>query len=300
MIKDQFINDIISTGASCIPDSPMKEHTSFKIGGPADYYITVNNIEELKGVIALCKTARVPYMLLGNGSNLLVSDEGLRMAVIRLSGEFREMSAQGTTVVCGAGATLAKLCTFAQSEGLSGLEFAFGIPGTVGGAIYMNAGAYGGEMKDVVCTVTHLTPSGEIETVPAETLDFSYRFSNYKKNDCVILSAQFSLKEGNKEEIKALMDDIMNRRVTKQPLDYPSAGSVFKRPEGAFAGALIEQCGLKGATVGGAQVSMKHSGFIINIGNATCQDVMDLVKKVQTTVMEETGFFLEREIIHLQ
>lgn len=300
MIKDQFINDIRSTGAVCTADSPMREHTSFRIGGPADYYITVNSVSELKSVIALCKTARVPYMLLGNGSNLLVSDEGLRMAVIRLSGEFREMSVKGTTLVCGAGATLAKLCTFAQSNGLSGLEFAFGIPGTVGGAVYMNAGAYGGEMKDVVCNVTHLTPAGEVETVSADTLELSYRFSKYKENNCIILSAEFSLKEGNPEEIKTLMDDIMQRRVTKQPLDYPSAGSVFKRPEGAFAGALIEQCGLKGATVGGAQVSQKHSGFIVNIGNATCQDVMDLVEKVQKTVKDETGFFLEREIIYLK
>lgn len=300
MIKDQFINDIKSTGAVCVTDSPMKEHTSFRIGGPADYYITVKNTDQLKSVIALCKTARIPYMILGNGSNLLVSDEGLRMAVIRLSGEFRDMKAEGSSIICGAGATLAKLCTFAQSEGLAGLEFAFGIPGTVGGAVYMNAGAYGGEMKDVVCSVTHLAPNGEIETVTADTLDFSYRYSNYKKNNSVILFAQFSLKESKPEEIKALMDDIMQRRVTKQPLEYPSAGSVFKRPEGAFAGALIEQCGLKGATVGGAQVSLKHSGFIINIGDATCKDVMDLVEKVQKTVQDETGYFLEREIIYLQ
>lgn len=300
MIKEQFITDIESTGAVCVTDSPMKEHTTFRVGGPADYYITVDNVAELKAVIARCKTARIPYMLIGNGSNLLVSDEGLRMAVIRLSGEFREMKAEGTSVVCGAGATLARLCTFAQSDSLAGLEFAFGIPGTVGGAIFMNAGAYGGEMKDVLKSVTHLTPSGEVETVPADTLDLSYRHSIYKENGCVILSAEFSLTEGDSVKIKALMDDIMNRRVSKQPLEYPSAGSVFKRPEGAFAGALIEQCGLKGATVGGAQVSQKHSGFIINIGGATCKDIMDLVKKVQTTVKEKTGYFLEREIIYLK
>lgn len=300
MIKNQFVNDIRSTGAVCVLDSPMKDHTTFRIGGPADYYITVNNIEQLKAVIALCKNFAVPYMILGNGSNLLVSDEGLRVAVIRLSGTFRDMSVKENTITCGAGATLARLCTFAQSSSLKGLEFAFGIPGSVGGAVYMNAGAYGGEMKDVLSNVTHLNPTGEVETVPANTLNLSYRHSIYKENGCIILSAQFGLSQGNADEIKVLMDDIMNRRVTKQPLDYPSAGSVFKRPEGAFAGALIEQCGLKGATVGGAQVSTKHSGFIINIGGATCKDVMDLVEKVQTTVKEETGYFLEREIIHLQ
>ncbi len=300
MIKEQFIADIETTGATCVLDSPMKEHTTFRVGGPADYYITVNNISELKAVIARCKTARIPYMLIGNGSNLLVSDEGLRMAVIRLSGDFREIKADGTCVMCGAGATLARLCTFAQANSLTGLEFAFGIPGTVGGAVYMNAGAYGGEMKDVLKSVTHLTPSGEVETVSVDTLALSYRHSIYKENGCIILSAEFSLSQGDAGEIKDLMDDIMNRRVTKQPLEYPSAGSVFKRPEGAFAGALIEQCGLKGATVGGAQVSVKHSGFIINIGDATCKDVMDLVKKVQNVVKEETGYFLEREIIYLQ
>ena len=299
MINEKFLSELENFGADCVVDSPMKEHTTFRIGGPADYYITVYNTEQLRKVIALCISEKIEYMILGNGSNLLVDDDGLRAAVIRLAGEFKEITHSGDDVTCGAGTTLARLCTYAMQNSLSGLEFAFGIPGTVGGAVYMNAGAYGGEMKDVLTRVTHLTADGRIETVSASALNLSYRFSEYKNNDSVILFAVFSLKDGNKDEIKALMDDIMNRRVTKQPLEYPSAGSVFKRPEGAFAGALIEQCGLKGATVGGAQVSTKHSGFIINIGNATCRDVMDLISMVQKTVKEKTGFTLEREIIRL-
>ena len=299
MINNEFISRINDTGAVCVQSEPMRDHTTFRIGGPADYFITVSSTEQLKAVIALCGEYNISHMLLGNGSNLLVNDGGLRMAVIRLAGDFKTITHNGNAVTCGAGTTLARLCTYAMQNSLSGLEFAFGIPGTVGGAVYMNAGAYGGEMKDVLLQVTHLTPDGRIETVSADTLALSYRYSRYKENGCIILSARFSLADGDKDEIKGLMDDIMNRRVTKQPLDYPSAGSVFKRPEGAFAGALIEQCSLKGASVGGAQVSTKHSGFIINTGGATCKDVCTLVEQVQKKVLEETGYFLEREIILL-
>lgn len=299
MINHEFISSVEETGALCNPESPMKDHTTFRIGGPADYYILVHSIKELTEVIELCVEYDVDYMLTGNGSNLLVDDNGLRKAVIRLVGDFKEISVKDNVITCGAGATLARLCTFALNCSLSGLEFAYGIPGTVGGAVYMNAGAYGGEMKDVLLTVTHLTPSGVVETVLADSLDLSYRHSIYCSNNCTVLSAEFRLTPDTEEAIKARMDDFMNRRVTKQPLDYPSAGSVFKRPEGAFAAALIEQCGLKGLTVGGAQVSTKHSGFIVNIGGATCEDVMNLVKKVQQIVKEQTGYNLEREIIYL-
>lgn len=299
MINEKFVSDVLSIGADCVVESLMKDHTTFRIGGPADYFITATNIEQLSSILKLCKEYEIPFMLLGNGSNLLVDDKGLRMAVIRLAGEFKEITHNENTVTCGAGASLARLCTYSMQNSLKGLEFAFGIPGTVGGAVFMNAGAYGGEMKDVLTSVTHLTPEGEIVTVSADTLDLGYRHSIYKNNGCIILSADFKLEAGEKDEIKALMDDIMNRRVTKQPLEYPSAGSVFKRPEGAFAGALIEQCGLKGLTVGGAQVSTKHSGFIINIGGATCSDVCNLVEKIQQIVKDETGFTLEREIIRL-
>lgn len=299
MINPDFVSSVGETGAVCTPDSPMKTHTTFKIGGPADYHILVHNIKELESVLSLCDEYDIDYMLLGNGSNLLVDDKGLRKAVIRLGGDFKETVVDENIITCGAGATLARLCSTALSNSLSGLEFAFGIPGTVGGAVYMNAGAYGGEMKDVLISVTHMTPGGKIEIVPACSLELSYRHSIYCKNNCIILSAQFMLTPDKSEDIKARMDDFMNRRVTKQPLDYPSAGSTFKRPEGAFAGALIEQCGLKGASVGGAQVSTKHAGFVINTGDATCEDVMNLVKYVQDVVKKETGYTLEREIIYL-
>ncbi|MDO5124076.1 MAG: UDP-N-acetylmuramate dehydrogenase [Eubacteriales bacterium] len=278
---------------------PMCEHTTFRIGGPADFFVTVNTVFELKTVIGLCRDFEIPYMVIGNGSNLLVSDEGLKMAIIKLSGDFKSLEISGEALKCGAAVTLSKLCTDAQKNSLKGLEFAYGIPGTVGGAVYMNAGAYGGEIKDVLISVTHLTEQGEVETVPAESLNLAYRYSSYKENKNTILFAEFKLSAGDRDEIKANMDDFMNRRITKQPLEYPSAGSVFKRPEGAFAGALIEQCGFKGRSVGGAEVSEKHSGFIVNKGCATCKDVLNLVKEIQETVKKETGYFLEREIILL-
>jgi len=299
MINENFISQVISTGALCSTDTLMKDHTSFKIGGPADYFITVSNVTQLKEVLSLCKKEEIPFMILGNGSNLLVSDDGLRMAVIRLGGEFKDIKHNGTTLTCGAGITLARLCTYAMQNDLSGIECAFGIPGTVGGAVYMNAGAYGFEMKDVLKSVTHLTPTGVVETVDANTLELGYRTSVYKKNGCIILSAELSLNAGVSQEIKTLMDDIMNRRLLKQPLEYPSAGSAFKRPEGAYAAALIEECGLKGACVGGAQISTKHSGFIVNTGGATCKDVCELLELVKKTVSEKTGYLLEQEIIHL-
>ncbi len=276
---------------------PMRDHTTFRIGGPSDYFITVNNEAELIAVIDACKDCGVEYMLIGNGSNLLVKDEGLRLAVIKLSGLFKEISLEGEQIRCGAGVTLSKLCAFALANGLSGLEFAYGIPGTVGGAVYMNAGAYGGEIKDVLYSTIHLSEAGKVEAAEAQKLNLSYRYSSYKENNNIILFAYFKLTRGDKGEIKAKMDDFMNRRVTKQPLEYPSAGSVFKRPEGAFAGALIENCGFKGYSVGGAQVSEKHSGFIINKGDATCEDVLNLVREIQDKVKAETGFYLEREII---
>ena len=220
--------------------------------------------------------------------------------VLTLEGEFKDISMKENKITAGAGVNLAKLCTFAQSHSLSGLEFAYGIPGSVGGAAYMNAGAYDGEMKDVVLSVTHITRDGEVITLDAEDLELSYRHSVYKTNDNIILFVTVELCSKNADEIKAKMDDFMNRRKTKQPLEFPSAGSVFKRPQGNFAGTLIEQCGLKGKTIGGAQVSQKHSGFIINVGDATCKDVLDLIEFVQKTVKDETGYFLEREIIHIK
>ena len=279
---------------------PMSKHTSFKIGGNADVYIKVNNLSKLSTILKECQASDVDYMILGNGSNLLVSDDGLRGVVIRLDGDFRKITLlDDTTIFCGAGATLAYLCKFALNCGLSGLEFAWGIPGTVGGAVFMNAGAYDGEMKDVVHSVSHISPSGEIGRTEKENMNFGYRTSVYRSNNMIITGVTLKLKKGNPDEIRAKMDDYMSRRSTKQPLEYPSAGSVFKRPEGNFAGALIEQCGLKGKTCGGAQVSEKHAGFIINKSNATSKDVRDLIGEIQKTVSEKTGYSLECELIIL-
>ena len=293
----QLIKQLDDNNISYIEKEPMNLHTTFKIGGAADILITVNTVDELQTAISACKESGIPVMLLGNGSNLLVSDDGIEGAVIQLDGDFKAITVDGCTITSGAGAKLSRLCTVALEHSLSGLEFAYGIPGSVGGALYMNAGAYGGEMKDVALSVTALTSDGEVREYPADQLQLGYRTSVFKTNKEIILFSKYNLHTDDPEQIKARMDDVMNRRKTKQPLEYPSAGSVFKRPEGAFAGTLIEQCGLKGKTVGGAQVSEKHAGFIINVGGATCKDVMDLVKLVQDTVKDETGYFLEREII---
>ncbi len=280
-------------------DVPMKEHTSFKIGGNAEFFITAKTTDELKAVISLCRENNVPYMLIGNGSNLLISDEGIKGAVIRLEGDFKNIIVNGDEIVAGAGASLTKLCLDAYKASLTGLEFGYGIPGSVGGAVYMNAGAYGGEMKDVIVSCTHLDKDLNIGTFALDELDLSYRHSAYMKDEYIILSVNLKLKKGDSTSIKARMDELMQKRMDKQPLEYPSAGSVFKRPEGAFAASLIEECGLKGRAVGGAVVSEKHSGFIVNKGGATCKDVLDLVKIVQDEVKEKTGFELHREIIHI-
>lgn len=287
-------------GCKARRNEPMSKHTSFKIGGNADVYIKVNNLSKLSTILKECQASDVDYMILGNGSNLLVSDDGIRGVVIRLDGDFRKITLlDDTTIFCGAGATLAYLCKFALNCGLSGLEFAWGIPGTVGGAVFMNAGAYDGEMKDVVHSVSHISPSGEIGRTEKENLNFGYRTSVYRSNNMIITGVTLKLKKGNPDEIRTKMDDYMSRRSTKQPLEYPSAGSVFKRPEGNFAGALIEQCGLKGKTCGGAQVSEKHAGFIINKSNATAKDVRDLIGEIQKTVSDKTGYSLECELIIL-
>lgn len=301
MNKSEIIFNLAEIlGCEARQNEPMSKHTSFKIGGNADAYIKVNNLSKLSTILKECQDSDVDYMILGNGSNLLVSDEGIRGTVIRLDGDFRKITlVDDTTIFCGAGATLAYLCKFALNCGLSGLEFAWGIPGTVGGAVFMNAGAYDGEMKDVVHSVSHISPSGEIGRTEKDDLKFGYRTSIYRSNNMIITGITLKLKKGNPDEIRAKMDDYMLRRSTKQPLEYPSAGSVFKRPEGNFAGALIEQCGLKGKLCGGAQVSEKHAGFIINKSNATAKDVRELISQIQKTVSDKTGYNLECELIIL-
>lgn len=293
-----LISELSAKNISFITDEPMKNHTTFKTGGKASVFICPKNEEELSLILKLIKQNNMKPFILGNGSNLLVDDEGIKdRPVIYIDDGFSSIKLMDeTTIEVGAGASLSSLCRFALENSLTGLEFAFGIPGSCGGAAFMNAGAYGGEMKDVVILCKHIDFDGEKGFFGKDELDFGYRHSVYSDSDCVITSIVLSLKKGDKEEIQAKMRELLQRRKDKQPLEYPSAGSVFKRPEGYFAGALIEQSGLKGKRIGGAMVSEKHAGFIINYDNATTKDVLDLVKYCQDTVMEKFGVMLEREI----
>lgn len=297
---DLIFDKAKSLDCSIKRDVPMNKYTTFKIGGNAKLFAEVETKAQLSALIVACNENDVEYIVIGKGSNIIVNDNGLDMLVIKLSGEFCNVDRiDDTTLYCGAGLSLAGLCKEAENNSLSGLEFAWGIPGSVGGAVFMNAGAYGGEMKDVVYSVNHIDKNGKFGTIKASGIDFGYRHSVYKENGYTIIGVVLKLKLDTRTEIRNRMDDFMGRRKDKQPLEFPSAGSVFRRPEGAYAGALIEQCGLKGASVGGAQVSPKHAGFIVNTGGATAQDVKNLIEKVQTTVKNETGYFLKREVIYL-
>ncbi len=279
----------------------MGLHTSFKTGGPCGIRLSPETPEQIILIINKAKELNIPFVILGNGTNVLVPDEGIEKAVIIIGDRMASFELEDeNTISFSAGVNLVSLCRFALENNLSGLEFAFGIPGTLGGAIYMNAGAYGGEMKDVLTEVTHLTPDMKIETISANDADLSYRHSVYKNNGCIILGGKVKLTPDTRENIKARMDDFLGRRKDKQPLEYPSAGSTFKRPEGYFAGALIEQCNLKGKSVGGAQVSEKHAGFVINKGGATSTDILNLIDLISETVKTETGVTLEPEVIVLR
>lgn len=281
-------------------DVPLSSLTTFRIGGNARLYAEAENSSHVSTLVKECRANEIKYIVIGKGSNIIANDNGLDMLVIRLTGDLAKVTRlDDTTFHCGAGLSLAGLCREVENNSLSGLEFAWGIPGSVGGAVYMNAGAYGGEIKDTVYSVTHIDRDGKIGTIKSNDLDFGYRHSVYKENGFTIIGATFKLKLDNRTEIRNRMDDYMSRRKEKQPLEYPSAGSVFRRPEGNYAGALIEKCGLKGKTIGGAQVSPKHAGFIVNIGGATAEDVKNLIKLIQTTVKEETGYELQREVIFL-
>lgn len=276
---------------------PLAEHTTFRIGGPAAFWFTPSDVEQLRRSLSCCKKLGIRVYLLGNGSNTLFSDDGFDGAVVDLRGLSGTPVVRENEITADAGLTLGHLCAAAQQHGLAGLEFACGIPGTVGGAVYMNAGAYGGELKDVVTSVTYLDDALEICTLPISALQMGYRTSVFEKNPgWCILSATFGLRPGDRDVIVAQMQEYLKRRKEKQPLEWPSAGSTFKRPQGAFAGRLIEECGLRGFTVGGAQISEKHCGFVINKGGATCADVVALTEEVKRIVREKTGFVLEREI----
>ena len=277
-------------------NEPMASHTTFRIGGPADYFVMPETIEELASVLKLCREENLPYFILGNGSNLLVGDKGYRGIVVQLYKNFDGIQIEGTTVTAKAGSMLIRTAKEAGKAGLTGLEFASGIPGTIGGAMVMNAGAYGGEMKDVVTAVTVLTKEGEIKTLTGEEMNFRYRGSVVEEEGYIVLEAVMELKEGNQDEIQARIDELSLQRKTKQPIEYPSAGSTFKRPEGYFAGKLIMDTGLRGYKVGGAQVSEKHCGFVINAGGATAADVMRLMQDVSDRVNEQFGVILEPEV----
>ena len=282
--------------AKVLVKEPMASHTTFRIGGPADYFVLPETVEELAAILKLCKEEKVPYFILGNGSNLLVGDKGFRGVVVQLYKNFDGMTIEGTTVTAKAGAMLVRVAKESGKAGLTGLEFASGIPGTIGGAMVMNAGAYGGEMKDVVTSVTVLTKDGEIKKLSGEEMNFRYRGSVVEDEGYIVLEAVMELKEGNLEEIQSRIDELSIQRKTKQPIEYPSAGSTFKRPEGYFAGKLIQDAELRGYRVGGAQVSEKHCGFVINAGGATAADVMQLMQDVSDKVNAQFGVTLEPEV----
>ena len=282
-----------------LEEEPMKKHTTFRIGGPAEYLILPQTTEEIADVIKLCRQEEIPWYIVGNGSNLLVADEGVRGVVIQLLRNFNQIQVEGCRIRMQAGAQNAAVAKRALDASLTGFEFAAGIPGTIGGAVVMNAGAYGGEMKDILKEVTVLDPNGMIRTIPAEELELGYRTSIIARKGYVVLEAVIVLKTGDPKEIKAVMDELKEKRVTKQPLEYPSAGSTFKRPEGYFAGKLIMDAGLRGFSVGGAQISEKHCGFVINKGNATAKDVTELMDETKKIVMEKFGVALEPEVKRL-
>lgn len=293
---EELKQQLQQAGIPCREAESLAAHCTFKIGGPAKLFVQPRTEEELCSAIGICKSCGVRYYLLGNGSNILFADEGYDGAVIDITALETGIGITGTELSAGAGIRLSALCKAALEQGLTGLEFAYGIPGTVGGAVYMNAGAYGGEMKQVVERVHFLEADGTPGVMSGEDLAFGYRQSAFMGTKRIITSAELRLESGAEAEITAKMEDFMRRRREKQPLELPSAGSVFKRPEGYFAGALIEQCGLKGFAVGGACVSEKHAGFIVNKGGATCADVEALIRAIQDTVFQATGVELEPEI----
>nr|WP_296007376.1 UDP-N-acetylmuramate dehydrogenase [uncultured Blautia sp.] len=275
---------------------PMSKHTTFRIGGPADFYLCPHSTKEVQQAVQICKEENLPYFILGNGSNLLVSDKGYRGVIIQLWKNFSDISVKGCCITAKAGALLSKVAAEALEAGLTGMEFASGIPGTIGGAVFMNAGAYGGEMKDIIKEVKVLDDQGEVRVLSNEEMKLGYRTSIVKEKGYTVLSAVLELKKGEPSVIRETMEDLKNRRTSKQPLDMPSAGSTFKRPEGYFAGKLIMDSGLRGFSVGGAQVSEKHCGFVVNKGGATAEDVTVLIREVQRRVKEKFGVELETEV----
>ncbi len=287
------------TAKPLLEGEPMQKHTSFRIGGPADLMAMPADAVELRELLTRAARENIPVTLIGNGSNLLVRDKGIRGLVIKLGNMLNDIKAEGDVITFGSGVSLALASKKAAGLGLSGMEYAVGIPGSIGGAVYMNAGAYDGEMSKVVTKVRVMDMNGAVSEIPAEQLDFAYRHTALQNSGKIVISVTVKLVAGDKEAIDAKMADFSSRRISKQPLELPSAGSMFKRPAGYFAGTLIDQTGLKGYTVGGAQVSKKHAGFVVNIGGATAADVLQLIKDVQDKVFAAHGVHLEPEVLVL-
>ena len=297
-MSDEIVTRLINiTGKDNVRiNEPMKNHTTFKIGGPAQYYVTPESVTQIQEVVSLCRDMNIPLHVIGNGSNILVGDDGVDGVVLALFNTFSDYEIKDNVITAQAGMSLIKLAVIALREGLTGLEFASGIPGSVGGAVYMNAGAYDGQMKDVVTSVTVLDEAGNIRILGRDELDMGYRTSTVAKHNMIVLQVLIELKAGNKEQIKDRMNQLSELRKQKQPLEYPSAGSTFKRPEGYFAGKLIADAGLKGYSIGGAAVSEKHAGFVVNMGGATAKDVVELTDYIKKRIMEQFGVTLELEI----
>ncbi len=297
MNKEAFRGFAEKIGLEFYENENLLKHTTFKIGGPAEFFVKPSSLEQISEIAEYCSASSTKLIPLGRGSNVLVSDDGIEGVVMNIGSKFSKMTLlDEETIYCDAGANLGQLCNFALANSLTGLEFAYGIPGSVGGAVFMNAGAYGGEIKDAIIYADHVDSNGKTGRFFGSELDMSYRHSIYSGKEYIITGAAFKLKKGDKDEIKAKMEELLGRRYDKQPMDKPSAGSTFKRPEGAFASALIDGCGLKGHRVGGAEVSTKHAGFVINAGGATCSDVLNLIADIQKKVFDETGYSLEPEV----
>lgn len=292
ILKDQFLQ---IPGCNVQENVPMNKYTSFQIGGPADLFVEPSNCHEFEQVLHILSNTTIPYFILGKGSNILVGDLGIRGVVISMSG-LDQIQIEGTKITVGAGASLGKVAVAAMQAKLTGLEFASGIPGSIGGAVVMNAGAYGGEIKDVLVSATAFTPSGEKKILKCAEIELSYRHSIFHDNNWIVAEVELQLQHGDPQTIKEKMVELNSRRKAKQPLEFPSAGSSFKRPPGYYAGTTIDQAGLKGYSVGGAQVSEKHAGFIINTGKATAQDVARLIKSIQEIIQDKVGIELEPEI----
>ncbi len=286
-------------GCRITPECPLSEYITFRFGGPCRALISVNSADSAVELLKYMKRNSIRYGIIGRGSNIIAADEGFDGVILLFGSDFARIEQSGNTIICEAGALLASACVHAQQASLSGMENLFGIPGTVGGALYMNAGAYGSEMKDVVVSAEYIDGDCNIRTIKREDMQLSYRHSIFSDSSLVILSVTMELSDGDPEKIKNAMNECMAKRSSKQPLEYPSAGSTFKRPEGSYASLLIEQCGLKGMTCGGAMISEKHSGFVVNKGYATCADVLELCSEVRKIVQEKTGYVLELEPIIL-